>query len=191
MIDPETVAVTLEVTSILEKLQIPYGIGGSVASSIYGIVRATMDVDMVADIRPEQVAKFVTILQDKFYIDEPSVRQAVSGRGAFNLIHFDTMVKIDVFVRKEREFDRQQLSRRVSEQVSTDPGETLWILSPEDVILAKLDWYRLGGEVSERQWRDVLGVLKTQAGHLDKAYLQKWAGELGVEDLLSCALNEM
>jgi hypothetical protein len=191
MIDPETVAVTLEVTSILEKLQIPYGIGGSVASSIYGIVRATMDVDMVADIRPEQVAKFVTILQDKFYIDEPSVRQAVSGRGAFNLIHFDTMVKIDVFVRKEREFDRQQLSRRVSEQVSTDPGETLWILSPEDVILAKLDWYRLGGEVSERQWRDVLGVLKTQAGHLDKTYLQKWAGELGVEDLLSRALNEM
>ena len=92
---------------------------------------------------------------------------------------------------KERPFDQQQLVRRISERFKADSDKTIWLLSAEDVILAKLDWFRLGGEVSERQWRDILGVLKTQQDTVDIAYLQKWSKELQVQDLLERALVEL
>jgi hypothetical protein len=98
--------------------------------------------------------------------------------------------KVDIFVRKPRPFDTKQLERRRASVIATDPEQTIYVTSSEDVILSKLEWYRMGGEVSDRQWRDVLGVLKTRAGELELDYLRKWAKELNVGDLLERALKE-
>jgi hypothetical protein len=179
------------VTNLFDKLNIPYVIGGSVASIIHGMLRTTMDVDIVADIQPEQVASFISGLQDAFYADEQMIQQAVQRQSSFNLIHLNTMFKVDIFIPKKRPFDQQQLDRRIAEQIGPDSDAQIWVLSAEDIVLAKLDWFRLGGEVSERQWRDILGVLKTQREALDIDYLQQWAHALGVADLMARALEEL
>lgn len=191
MVDSEALQVTLLVTNLFDELNIPYVIGGSMASIIHGMLRTTMDVDIVADIQPEQVAPFISGLQDAFYADEQMIQQAVQRRSSFNLIHLNTMFKVDIFIPKKRPFDQQQLDRRIAEQIGPDSDEQIWVLSAEDIILAKLDWFRLGGEVSERQWRDILGVLKTQQEVLDIEYLQQWAHSLGVADLMARALEEL
>lgn len=191
MADSETLQVTLLVTSVLDDLGIPYVIGGSMASIIHGMLRTTMDVDIVADMQPEHVSPFVAKLQDAFYADETAVHQAIQRRSSFNLIHLTTMFKVDIFLPKERAFDQQQLARRIAEPIGPDKDAQIWVLTPEDVVLAKLDWFRLGGEVSERQWRDILGVLKTQQAVLNLEYLRQWAQDLGVADLMELALEEL
>ena len=191
MLDSEALQVTLLVTDVLDSLEIPYVIGGSVASIFHGMVRTTMDADILANIETKHVAPFVTAMQNQFYIDEQSLIQAIERRSSVNLIHLQTMFKVDIFVPKERPFDQQQLVRRISERFKADSDKTIWLLSAEDVILAKLDWFRPGGEVSERQWRDILGILKTQQDTVDIAYLQKWSKELQVQDLLERALVEL
>lgn len=190
MLDAEGFAATRLVTNLLDSLEVPYVIGGSVASMAHGVIRSTMDVDIVADLQPEHVAPLLRALSSAFYVDEPSLRQAIERRGSFNLIHLETMVKVDVFLPQDRPFDKQQLARRIPERISPDDPKALWILTAEDTVLAKLDWFRLGGEVSERQWRDILGLLKTQGEALDIAYLRRWAAELDVVGLLARALDE-
>jgi len=190
-VDPSALQVTLFVTNALDELGIPYVIGGSMASIIHGMLRTTLDVDIVADIQSEQAAPFVAILQGAFYADEQMIQQAVRHRGSFNLIHLGTAFKVDIFIPRGRPFDQQQLERRISEPVGGDTSQQIWVLSAEDLVLAKLDWFRLGGEVSERQWRDVLGVLKTQLSDLDIDYLNEWAKRLRVADLMNRAIEEM
>lgn len=191
MIESEALVVTRQVTAALDALGIPYVIGGSLASTVHGVVRATMDADIIADLQPSHAAALIDALGDAFYTPgEAAVGQAIERRGSFNLIHLGTMFKIDIFPAGPRPFDRQQLARRVGQMIDTQSDEKLWILSAEDVILAKLDWFRRGGEVSERQWRDVLGVMKAQSPALDVAYLRQWAGSLGVGDLLERTLDE-
>ena len=189
MLDAEAFAATLLVTNLLEQLAVPYVVGGSVASTVHGLIRTTMDVDLVAALERQHVSPFVSALDEQFYVDEASVRRAIERRSSFNLIHLKTMVKVDVFLPKDRPFDRQQLENRIAERVAPDSTDRLWILTAEDVILAKLEWFRQGGEVSERQWRDVLGVVKTQEEQLDREYLRRWAGQLNVADLLERALQ--
>lgn len=191
MADSEALRVTLLVTSALDDLEISYVIGGSMASIIHGMLRTTMDVDIVADIQPEHVSPFITYLQGAFYVDEAVIRQAIQRRSSFNLIHLTTMFKVDIFLPKDRAFDQQQLKRRVAERIGLDEKTQIWVLTAEDVVLAKLDWFRLGGEVSERQWRDILGVLKTQQARLDLDYLRHWAQDLSVADLMERALEEL
>lgn len=191
MADSEALQVTLLVTRVLDDLGIPYVIGGSMASIIHGMLRTTMDVDIVADMQPEHVSPFVAQLKDAFYADEIAIHQAIQRRSSFNLIHLTTMFKADIFLPKDRAFDQQQLARRIAEPIGPDADAQLWVLTPEDVVLAKLDWFRLGGEVSERQWRDILGVLKTQQATLNLEYLRQWAQELGVADLMERALEEL
>jgi hypothetical protein len=186
----EATRITLLVAHTLEQLGIPYAVCGSLASSLHGVMRSTLDVDIVADMQLEHVQPLVGALSSEFYADAEMMRDAIKHHRSFNLIHYETAFKVDIFIRKLRAFDRMQLERRVLAVIATDPERSIYVVSPEDIILAKLDWYRLGDQVSDRQWRDILGVLKNRAGELDLAYLQKWAGELQVGDLLERALRE-
>lgn len=180
----------LEVISVLDGLGIEYHLGGSVASTVHGIPRQTLDVDLVAALTSDGVHRFVGLLEERFYVDETMVRQAVARRGSFNLVRLTTGEKIDVFVLGEGDFDREEFRRRVREPLPGDPTQNIWIKSPEDTVLRKLQWFRQGGGVSERQWRDVVGVLKVQGDRLDKEYLDRWAGHLGITDLLAAARSE-
>jgi hypothetical protein len=186
----EATRITLLVTQTLEKIGIPYAIGGSLASSLHGVMRSTLDVDIVADMKMEHIPPLVAALSKEFYADDEMMRDAIEHHSSFNLIHYETAFKVDIFIRKSRAFDEMQLSRRRSSLIATDPDQSVYVTSPEDTILAKLEWYRMGGEVSDRQWRDILGVMKTRAGDLDLKYLKKWAGELKVGDLLERALTD-
>jgi hypothetical protein len=186
----EATRITLLVTKTLERLGIPYAVGGSLASSLHGVMRSTLDVDIVTDMKEEHIQPLVAALSGEFYADDEMMRDAIKHHSSFNLIHYETAFKVDIFTLKPRSFDQIQLERRQASIIVTDPEQSIFVTSPEDIILAKLEWYRMGGEVSERQWRDVLGVLKTRQGELDLSYLGKWANELGINDLLERALSE-
>jgi hypothetical protein len=186
----EPLAVTLLVIEAFEELNIPYMIGGSLASALHGTARSTLDTDLVADLRSEQVNSLVDMLQQDFYIDEGMLIDAIQHQSTFNIVHLKTAFKVDVFIAKKRSFDLEQFRRRRLEIIVNEPERKAFVTTAEDIILAKLEWYRLGGGVSDRQWRDILGVLKVQAGRLDLDYLQKWAVELGVADLLQRALRD-
>ncbi len=185
---PEPIAVTLQVTQLLKKLNIPYLIGGSFASTVHGLIRTTQDTDLMVVLQPQHVTPLVNALQNQFYLDENAIREAILHRRSFNLIHLETMFKVDMFVSKQRPFDQSQLARRTAQIISANPEQTAYFATSEDTILTKLEWYRAGDETSDRQWQDVLGVLKIQNKQLDIAYLRQWAAELGVADLLETAL---
>jgi len=187
----EATRITLLVTQTLERIGIPYAVGGSFASSLHGVMRSTLDVDIVADMRLEHIPPLVAALSKEFYADDEMMRDAIEHHSSFNLIHYETAFKVDIFIRKTRPFDQMQLERRKMSVIATDPEQSVYVVSPEDIILAKLEWYRMGGEVSDRQWRDILGVLKTCAGELDLDYLRQWAKELKVADLSERALREL
>ncbi|MCA9964098.1 MAG: hypothetical protein KC423_07645 [Anaerolineales bacterium] len=186
----ESTRITLLVTQTLEQIGIAYAIGGSLASSLHGVMRSTLDVDIVADMRFEHIPPLVAALAQEFYADNEMMREAIKRRSSFNLIHYETAFKVDIFIRKLRPFEQMQLERRQLSVIANDPERSVYVTSPEDTVLAKLEWYRLGGEVSDRQWRDILGVLKTRAGELDVDYLRQWARELKVSDLLERVLQE-
>lgn len=186
----EPVEVTLKVTEVFEKLGAAYLIGGSLASTLYGMVRTTQDSDIVAEMRLEHLQPFVSALQDEFYMDEEMIADAIAHKSSFNIIHRETMFKVDVFIPHPRPFLQSQLARAQRQVFSFESEVSAKFASPEDTILSKLEWYRMGGEVSDRQWRDILGVLKTRAGELDMDYLRKWANELNIGDLLESALTK-
>ncbi len=187
---PEQIAVTVLVADALEALGVKYAIGGSFASALHGVMRATMDVDLVADMQQEDAAPLVQALGDAFYADAEIIRGAITDHGAFNLIHLESMFKVDVFVARPRDFDRAQLARRELYLLSEEPERWAYVASAEDTILAKLEWYRLDGETSDRQWRDALGVLKVHRERLDRVYMRHKGVQLDVVDLLDRAVEE-
>ncbi len=187
---PEPIAVTLEVIEVLESLGVDYLIGGSFATAVYGVARMTADTDLMADLRLDQVEPLTRALGGHFYMDAESIREAIQHRSSFSVIHLTTMFKVDVFIPKQRPYSRMQFERRVKQPLSAEADRMAYVSSAEDNVLTKLEWYRLGTEVSERQWRDVLGVLKAQSGRLDVAYMRQWAAALEVADLLEKALTE-
>jgi len=179
------------VLGVLAQLGVRHFVGGSVASSAHGIARASLDVDVVAELEPVHVSRFVAALQHAYFVDESRVRAAIAAKRSFNLIHLATMFKVDVFVSRGRSFDASAFARVRHErfgQQPEDPGIPL--ASAEDVLLAKLEWFRSGGETSERQWEDVKGLVRVGAGVLDVVYLQQWAALIGVTDLLGRVLHE-
>ncbi len=190
MTTAEPISITLLVVKELDALGIPYFIGGSLASAIHGVYRATADADIVANMRLQHAEPLTQALEPAFYVQADDIRDAIRSRSSFNLIHFETMFKVDIFVFKGRPFDKAQFERRASQIVVTDSEHAAYFASAEDTVLAKLEWYRMGGEVSDRQWNDILGILKAQAATLDIAYLRRWASSLGVADLLGRALKD-
>jgi hypothetical protein len=183
---PDILAAITPIVEALEELGIPYHIGGSVASSLYGLPRLTIDADLVADIRMKHVRPLVEQLETDYYIDEDMIRDAIRRQSSFNVIHQDTILKVDIFIPKSRLFDQEEL-RKIRQEVLSEGTRPFNIASPEGTILNKLEWYRMGGEVSDRQWNDILGVLKVQGTNLDMAYLRHWAADLKVTDLLERA----
>lgn len=182
--------VTLLVTEQLEALGVRYLLGGSMASSVYGILRSTNDADILADLDEARALALAEVLRDQFYVDIEAVRDAVRRRASFNVIHLRSMFKVDVFLPGRGAFDQAQLARRRTQVVRTDPDRHIFVASPEDTVLSKLDWYRQAGAISDRQWTDILGVLKVQAPTIDVAYLRKWAATLGLADMLERALED-
>jgi hypothetical protein len=157
---PEPIAATIQVTQVFEKLGIPYLIGGSLASTIYGMVRTTQDVDIVAEMHLKHVQPFIAALQNEFYLEEEMIVDSIHHRSSFNIIHRATMFKVDVFIPRQSPFQQSQLRRAQRQIISIEPEVAAYFASPEDTILAKLEWYRKGGKVSERHWRDVVASLK-------------------------------
>ena len=178
------------VIGCFEKVGTAYYIGGSVASSAYGIARATMDVDLVADIKIGQVNRLVKALEADYYIDAETIREAIHRSTSFNLIHLETMLKIDVFIVEDQPYDSEALARRRADTLDEESPRTFYLSSAEDIILSKLRWYQKGGGVSEHQWKDVLGVLKVQGVKLDLEYLKHWASRLNLSDLLNRSFDD-
>jgi len=177
------------VAAAFEALGVEYSVGGSVASSVFGERRQTLDADLVARLFGRHAEALVERLSGDFYADLPSIVSAIERQGCFNLIHLETVTKVDVFVRWRDPFGQTQLARRQKKSVSESPALELFFASAEDTVLAKLEWYQKGGCISDRQWRDILGVIKVQGEALDQAYLQEWAGRMALGDLLEKALR--
>lgn len=186
----DPISLALDVAEILNTLGIPYLIGGSVASTLMGEMRATEDVDIVADLKIEKVVLLLQSLQPRFYVSEDAVRDAIRYKRSFNLIDNESLGKVDIFILKDNAFPQIEFQRRRSQLVRQNPDRMLVLPTPEDIILQKLTWYRMTKNESQRQWRDVLGVLKLQGDRLDFEYLQKWALELELSDLLATACTE-
>ena len=181
----------VHIAGILERLQIPYHVGGSVASSAHGMYRATADVDFVIDPTISQLEGLVGAIRPEFYVSRSAMLEAVARKGTFNAIHEQTSFKIDFFIKGASPFDAEELRRSIRQSVGDEPGHEILLKSPEDTIIRKLEWFRRGGEVSDRQWQDVLSVLAAMKGRLDESHLDRWSRELGVSDLLARARGEV
>ena len=183
--------VVSKVIQVLDSLQVDYYIGGSAASGKFGLPRMTRDVDVIAALRENHIAAFVNALQVEFYVDDLAMRRAIRDCRCFNLIHFETAWKIDVFIPAATAWSATKMQRRVRRALEDTPdAPQAFIASAEDIVIQKLDWYQKGGGVSDQQWRDVQGVLQVQASALDQAYMQHWAAELGLSELLTRAITE-
>lgn len=181
-------AAVASLTGAFERLGIAWFVGGSVASVVYGEIRTTQDVDIVADLAPAHVPALAAALAAEFFVDAEFLAEAVRTGTSCNLIHRTTGFKVDVFVLRKREFSRVEMARRVPFEFAK--GQRAYLATVEDCVLTKLEWYGKGGRVSDRQWRDVLGLLKGREATIDRSYLQQWAPALGVGESLQRALRE-
>lgn len=189
MSDPaDPLAVAWTISRALEDIGIVHTIGGSLAASIAGEPRSTIDIDVVAAIEEFHVDQLVGLLMHAFYVDEASLRRAVRERSSTNLIHQATQLKVDLFVAGGTPLDTQQLARR--RLVDVGGGRILPFHPPEDILLQKLRWYQMGGRSSDRQWRDIQGIIRVQGAGLDRTYLREYAPAFGIEALLADALSE-
>ncbi len=190
MNEPDILAATGPVVNAFEQLGTRYCIGGSIASSAYGIARSTMDVDIVADVQQKDARPFAAMLASAYYVDEKMIVDAIRRRSSFNIIHLATMLKVDVFILRDTAYAKEVLRRARKDTLDEEQTDEFYLVSPEDIILEKLRWFRSGGEVSDRQWHDVLGVIAVQQAHLDRHYLETWAAEIGISDLLEKAFGD-
>lgn len=189
--DTDIYAALRPVIEFLERKNIRHCVGGSLASSSWSAPRSTNDADVVADLDVSHAQPLADFLGEDFYVSVPSIRDAVTRRSSFNLIHYPTSLKVDIFVLKDREFDQQAMSRCVRRWFGPEgDGLEVWITAPEDIVLNKLVWYEKGNRISERQLLDIRNVLTVQQHNLDIDYLMKWATVLRVAELLEQALQD-
>ncbi len=189
MIPDDVCTTLLELKKALDETGVDYMVVGSLASSVHGLPRATRDADMVVAITPRQVAELTSMLRPMFYVSEEAALDAIRHGTSFNVIHQETFFQVDLFVMRPTPFHRIQFERREYIEVDPECGLALPFQSAEDTILSKLDWFRQGHEVSERQWQDVLNILRVQGEQLDYRHMRQWAASLGVDDLLQRAIE--
>ena len=188
---PSLLGALAPLLKVLAKLDVPYQVGGSVACSVHGVPRSSLDVDVLVSIEPNKVDALVHSIDEEYYVSRSHAHEAVERGTAFNIIHLDTMMKVDIFIAKADRFRRQSLARRILETFEEETQTaSIYITGAEDIVLHKLVWFRKGDETSEHQWQDVLGVLRVQGNSLDVSYMKTWASELGVADLLERASLE-
>ncbi len=191
--------VLLLVTDALESLGVTYCVGGSFASSTYGEPRATRDVDILAALPSTKASLFAAQLEPEFFIQLNDLRDAIAlapslqddptHRASCNLVHRNSFFRVDLFIASGCPYERAQLARRIPQTVAINPARHAYFVSPEDIILIKLDWYRMAQGVLDRQWSDVQSVLATQGSTLDTVYMRHWATQLAITDLLNAALR--
>jgi tRNA nucleotidyltransferase/poly(A) polymerase len=186
---PDEADVLLLVARALETAGVDYLVGGSVASSLLGEPRSTNDIDFAVRLREGEVPALIKALGPDFAADETSLTEAVRAGRSANIFYLPLVTKVDLFMRGSEPFDAVEFARRVKVEVRR--GEPpIFVSSLEDSVLRKLVWFRSGGEVSDRQWRDVLGLLRASDAPADRKHLEQWARQLGVEDLLERAFKQ-
>ena len=174
-------SVLRDFTERLEKLGIKYMLTGSMAMIVYAMMRMTNDIDIVMKLSYSDADRLIKEFGNDFYIPQGRVRDAVTRKFMFNLLHRETLVKIDCVMRKEDEFQRIAFSNR---RRITFTDFDIWTISRDDLILSKLNWAKVSR--SEMQMRDVAGIIRN--GY-DKEYVEQWAEKLGVKDLLEECLK--
>jgi hypothetical protein len=167
------------IVAALDGAAVPHMLAGSFASGIHGTPRSTQDLDIVIDPTFDSLDRFLEALAgDDVYLDVDVAREEFKRRGQFNVIDTGTFWKADLIFRKARPFSRSELDRRIH---ATVLGIGVFVATAEDTVLAKLEWAKLGE--SERQLRDVSGILEVKRASLDMAYVERWLDELGVREL--------
>lgn len=170
----------------LDESGISYMITGSFASNLHGVPRTTQDADLVIEADLGSLRRFIEKLGKDFYASLEAAQEALQKRGLFNVVHLPTGFKIDLIVRKARLFSQVEFSRRLQAKFA---GQARWFASPEDVILAKLEWVKMG--TSARQYQDALNVARIRKKELDRDYLKKWARELEILEILEKLFQEI
>lgn len=178
----------LRIADVFDRLQVPWVLGGSLASSLVGEPRSTLDIDVAVRLSESQVSGLLDAVEDDYYVSEVAVHGAIEQHGSFNLVHLASATKIDIFVLGPDPLDVRQMDRR--ERVEIAPGRSVWVGAADDQVLRKLWWFRLGGEVSERQWRDVVTILEVQGSRLDHGSLLDVARSVGLADLVERAIAD-
>lgn len=189
MNDATPLDVVARVAAMLDELDIDYVLGGSLAGSFFGEPRATADVDVAVRLDSESADRFLVRVESEFYVPNEAARVAIRTHDSFNLVDTTIPFKVDVFVLGDGLLDRRQMERRVRIDV---PGAQagIWVTSPEDQVLRKLDCYRAGVGLSDQQWRDIAGILRVSGGELDLDYLESTAEMVGLGALLAEALHD-
>lgn len=185
----DILAALAPVVAAFDGLGVRHYIGGSVASTMHGAIRSTMDVDVICDLRADQVEAFLVAFGADVYVSQAAVRQAVEKRSCFNVIHLPTAYKVDVFVSRGRPFDVAAMERAIPLPLAAGRETTVPVATPEDSIVAKLEWFRIGDETSERQWQDVSRLVALHGDVLDLAYMRRMAESVGVAYLLDRLLR--
>jgi hypothetical protein len=188
--DTYHIQVVERLADMLDSLGIAYAIGGSLASSVYGTSRFTEDADITVQPFSRVADRFYELVKGEFYLSEQAMYQALKSFGSFNIIHFETAFKIDIFVQRPDEFEQRLLARSTEVKLSDSSRRNMRVVSAEDIVLLKLRWFREGGGTSRRQWDDVLGVLRIRRASLDFEYLTESARKLGLAELLDRAIAE-
>lgn len=179
--------VLLEVVAILERLGVPYYLGGSYASGMHGVPRSTRDADLVVEMSAAQAHDFTIALGTSYYADADMMTSSIKSGISFNIVHLSTQFKIDFYPVGTSRLRKSEMERRSRQPLG---GREVFLATAEETLLAKLSWFREGGEVSDRQWGDIIGIIEVQGDRLDRVYLERWARDIGVADLLTVALDQ-